>query len=74
MGDGAMERHLSIGVTTIVALMAAHRGASVRVRPPAVYNQEEIVRIDAYLQHDKASALHATRSRNNQLTTSQRPS
>lgn len=43
-----MERHLSTGVATIVALMAAHRDAS---GEPATYCQEAVARIDTYL-HD----------------------
>jgi hypothetical protein len=42
-----MERYLSIGVSTIVALMAAHRAAT------SPYSQEQIARIDAYLREDK---------------------
>lgn len=40
-----MERHLSTGVSTIVALMAAHRAASGREGPPAAYSQQESARI-----------------------------
>jgi hypothetical protein len=49
-----MERHLSTGIATIVALMAAHRLASGREGPPAAYSQKEVARIDAYL-HEKAA-------------------
>lgn len=35
-----MERHFSIGVTTIVALMAAHRAAADREGAAVTYNQE----------------------------------
>jgi hypothetical protein len=55
-----MERHLSTGVSTIVALMAAHRAASGREGPPAAYNQEAVARIDAYLQKNKPARPDAT--------------
>jgi hypothetical protein len=48
MRDCGMERYLSIGVSTIVALMAAHRAAAGAEGPP--YSQEQIARIDAYLR------------------------
>jgi hypothetical protein len=48
-----MERHLSTGVSTIVALMAAHRVASGRERSTAVYSQDEIARIVAYLHENE---------------------
>lgn len=51
-----MERHLSTGVATIVALMAAHRAASSREEAPVPYGQEEIVRINAYLRGDEPAA------------------
>jgi hypothetical protein len=57
-----MERHLSTGVATIVALMAAHRGAS---GEPATYCQEAVARIDAYLHDNEpgpapaATSIHA---------------
>jgi hypothetical protein len=44
-----MERHFSIGVATIVALMAAHRAASARVDTSTHCFQDELSRIDAYL-------------------------
>ena len=43
-----MERYLSIPLSAIVALMAAHRAAAGAERPP--YSQEQIARIDAYLR------------------------
>jgi hypothetical protein len=48
-----MERHLSTGVATIVALMAAHRAASGREEPPVASCQDEIARIGAYLIEDQ---------------------
>jgi hypothetical protein len=63
--DFAMERHLSTGVSIIVALMAAHRAASGREAPPTAYNQEEVARIDAYLHEDKPAAPAAARLRRN---------
>jgi hypothetical protein len=47
-----MERHLSTGVATIVALMAAHRAASGREGAPVAFCQEAIDRIAAYLSED----------------------
>ena len=44
-----MERHFSIGVATIVALMSAHRAASGRGQPEAVYTQTAVERIKATL-------------------------
>ena len=52
-----MERHLSTGVSTIVALMAAHRAASGREGPAAVYSHEEVARIDAYLHDGQAQPV-----------------
>ena len=51
-----MQRHFSIGVTTIVALMAAHRAAAGREGAPVTYNQAEIGRISAYLHGDSPPA------------------
>ena len=47
-----MERHLSTGVATIVALMAAHRAASAHEEAPVIYCQEGFARISAYLYED----------------------
>lgn len=47
-----MERHLSTGLATIVALMAAHRAASGRDGTRVTYSQEQVDRIGAYL-HEK---------------------
>jgi hypothetical protein len=47
-----LDRHLSTGVATIVALMAAHRVAPGRDGAPVACCQEEVDRIDAYL-YDK---------------------
>jgi hypothetical protein len=46
-----MERHLSVGVSTLVALMAAHRAVAQRPldRPPSL-DQNEIARIEAVLR------------------------
>ena len=44
-----MERHLSTGVATIVALMAAHRAAGGGEGVQVAYCPEEVARIDAYL-------------------------
>jgi hypothetical protein len=46
-----MERHLSTGVSTLVALMAAHRAIAERPpnRPPGL-DQNEIARIEAMLR------------------------
>ena len=49
-----MERYLSIGVSTIVALMAAHRAATGAEGSP--YSQKQIARIAAYLREDKRPA------------------
>jgi hypothetical protein len=58
-----MERHLSTGVATIVALMAAHRGASGAPGEPATYCQEAVARIDAYLHdHEPGPAAAVTSS------------
>lgn len=51
-----MERHLSTGVATIVALMAAHRAAGGGEGVPVAYCQEEVARIDAYLREDGPAA------------------
>jgi hypothetical protein len=56
-----MERYLSLGVSTIVALMAAHRAATGAEGPP--YSQEQIARIDAYLREDKRPAPPTPRRR-----------
>jgi hypothetical protein len=44
-----MERHLSTGVATIVALMAEHRAASTG-RTARVYSQDEVAHIEALLK------------------------
>jgi len=44
-----MERHLSTGVATLVALMAAHRAAAAD-RPARAYSQDEVARIEAMLK------------------------
>ncbi len=44
-----MERHFSVGVSTIVALMAAHRAASGRDEPPITFSQAAVSRIAAGL-------------------------
>jgi hypothetical protein len=62
-----MQRHLSTGVSTIVALMAAHRATSCREGAPAVYCQEEVARIDAYLREEE-SAEQVTAERDCALT------
>jgi hypothetical protein len=51
-----MERHLSTGVTTIVALMAAHRAVS-SGHTPRVYSQDEVARIEAILARWSPLAL-----------------
>lgn len=62
-----MERHFSIGVATIVALMAAHRAASDREDTSTDCFQEELSRIDAYLnQADTPTSRPAGRSRSSQ--------
>lgn len=43
-----MERHLSTGVATIVALMSAHRATEGGLS--ATRFQEEVIRIEAYLR------------------------
>ncbi len=62
-----MERHLSTGVSTIVALMAEHRAASTG-RMARVYSREEVERIEALLAawsplalrfHDSAIAINS---------------
>ena len=59
-----MHRHLSTSVSTIVALMAAHRAATGREGAPTAFCQYEIDRIDAYLHGDEpAVSADATRSR-----------
>jgi hypothetical protein len=59
-----MHRHLSTSVSTMVALMAAHRAASGRDGAPTTFNQDEVARIDAYLSDDEpAASPHATLSR-----------
>jgi hypothetical protein len=50
-----MERHLSTGVATIVALMSAHRTACGRERIPAAFLQKEVTRIESYLLEDEMS-------------------
>jgi hypothetical protein len=54
--DEVMERHLSTGVATIVALMAAHRAVSEQEGPSVAYCQEVVERIDAYLHADNYAA------------------
>jgi hypothetical protein len=59
-----MHRHLSTSVSTIVALMAAHRAASGREGAPTAFCQDEVARIDAYLRDDEpAASVDVTRSR-----------
>jgi len=48
-GAWFMERHFSVGVATIVALMAAHRAASDREDISAGCLQRELQKVDAYL-------------------------
>ena len=50
-----MERHLSVGVSTLVALMAAHRAVAKRPenRPPGL-DQNEYDRIAASLRGNQA--------------------
>lgn len=45
-----MERYLSVGVSTLVALMAAHRAAADGGETRAAFSQEEIARIEAELR------------------------
>ncbi len=47
-----MTVHLSLGVTTLVALMEAHRPATARMAPDAA----EAARIDVWLQADMLPA------------------
>jgi hypothetical protein len=68
MRTNAMARHHSTGVSMIVALMAAHRDASVSKGAPKVYCQEEIERIQAYLhkvETEQAGALSRRRPQTN---------
>jgi hypothetical protein len=59
-----MHRHLSTSVSTMVALMAAHRAASGRNGAPTTFSQDEVARIDACLSDDEpAASACATRSR-----------
>jgi hypothetical protein len=59
-----MHRDLSTSVSTIVALMAAHRAASAREGAPTAFCQDEVDRIDAYLRDDgPAASVDATRNR-----------
>jgi hypothetical protein len=59
-----MHRHLSTSVSTVVALMAAHRATSGREDAPTAFCQDEVARIDAYLRDDEPDAsVYATRSR-----------
>jgi hypothetical protein len=53
MRDGVMHRNPSISVSTIVAIMAAHRAASSREAATATFRQEEITRIDACLREEE---------------------
>jgi Zn-dependent oligopeptidase len=64
-----MERHLSTGVSIIVALMAAHRAASETEGPATAYNQDEVARIDAYLHEDELAEPAAVKLRRNQSPT-----
>jgi hypothetical protein len=48
-----MERHHSVGVAAIVALMAAHRAASGGEGAAVAFCQEMIDWIDVYLHEDK---------------------
>ena len=51
-----MEIHLSLGVSTIVALMAAHRAAAGRgSTTPAIFDQDDVPRVYEYL--DAASPI-----------------
>jgi hypothetical protein len=52
-----MERHLSVGVTTLIALMAAHRAAAEQHdgSPPAL-DQQAFKRIEACLRDQDAPA------------------
>jgi hypothetical protein len=52
-----MERHLSTGVSTIIALMAAHRAAS-RGSASARFSHEEVARIEALLRGWSPLAAH----------------
>jgi hypothetical protein len=45
-----MQRYLSIGVSTLVALMTTHRAAARRAES-ASFAREEILQIDAYLAY-----------------------
>ena len=59
-----MHRDLSTSVSTIVALMAAHRAASGREGAPTAFCQDDVDRIDAYLRDDgPAASVDATRNR-----------
>jgi hypothetical protein len=59
---GIMQRHHSLGTSTIVALMAAHRAVSSRpYETPAVFDQEAVTTISRYLDGD-ALALNEKRS------------
>ncbi len=51
-----MHRHLSTSVSTIVALMAAHRATSGREGAPTAFCQDEVARIDAYLRDADTTA------------------
>jgi hypothetical protein len=50
-----MERHFSTGISTIVAIMAAHRATSGRERVAAAYCQDAVDQIDAYLHETEPS-------------------
>jgi hypothetical protein len=58
---GKMERHLSTGVSTLVALMAAHRAIAERPphRPP-VLDQNEIAGIETMLRGKAEPLQHHT--------------
>jgi hypothetical protein len=59
---GIMQRHHSLGTSTIVALMAAHRAVSSRpYATPAVFDQEAVTTISRYLAGD-ALALDEKRA------------
>ena len=48
-----MQRYLSIGSATLVALMAAHREAAGHAGTGSGFNQDEVARIETYLRtHD----------------------
>jgi hypothetical protein len=58
-----MQSYVSVGVSTLVVLMAAHRAAAEgdEARPTA-FNQEEIARIDAELRAARRRDPRAARA------------